>query len=91
MFEQLRQICRTSGVHVSIDTENTRDSFYRASVELVLNVCCRYGVFILKKVTLLHCCSCFYVRDLVLLTCLNLFFHDLDVLVLLYFSLYVKL
>lgn len=37
---QLRQICRTSGVHVSIDTENTRDSFYRASVELVLNVCC---------------------------------------------------
>ncbi|XVF54996.1 hypothetical protein PTKIN_Ptkin06aG0001000 [Pterospermum kingtungense] len=38
---QLRRICRTSGVRVSIDTENTRDSFYRASVELVLNVCCR--------------------------------------------------
>ncbi|XWS43915.1 hypothetical protein CRYUN_Cryun16bG0145600 [Craigia yunnanensis] len=38
---QLRQICRTSGVWVSIDTANTRDSFYRASVELVLNVCCR--------------------------------------------------
>ncbi|OMO97708.1 hypothetical protein COLO4_14416 [Corchorus olitorius] len=38
---QLRQICRTSGISVSIDTANTRDSFYRASVELVLNVCCR--------------------------------------------------
>ncbi|XP_022767864.1 uncharacterized protein LOC111312116 isoform X2 [Durio zibethinus] len=38
---QLRQICRTSGVRVSIDTTNTRDSFYRASIELVLNVCCR--------------------------------------------------
>ncbi|EOY07009.1 hypothetical protein QQP08_015357 [Theobroma cacao] len=38
---QLRQICRTSGVRVSIDTTNTRDSFYRVSVELVLNVCCR--------------------------------------------------
>ncbi|XVF08380.1 hypothetical protein REPUB_Repub06bG0221500 [Reevesia pubescens] len=38
---QLRQICRASGVRVSIDTTNTRDSFYRASIELVLNVCCR--------------------------------------------------
>lgn len=38
---QVRQICRTSGVRVSINTTNTRDSFYRASVELVLNVCCR--------------------------------------------------
>ncbi|XP_039008985.1 uncharacterized protein LOC120137253 isoform X1 [Hibiscus syriacus] len=38
---QLRQICRTSGVRVSIDTTNTRDSLYRAAVELVLNVCCR--------------------------------------------------
>ncbi|XP_039019549.1 uncharacterized protein LOC120151072 [Hibiscus syriacus] len=38
---QLRQICRTSGVRVSIDTTNTGDSLYRAAVELVLNVCCR--------------------------------------------------
>ncbi|KAK8617318.1 hypothetical protein V6N13_080235 [Hibiscus sabdariffa] len=38
---QLRQICRTSGVRVSIDTTNTRDSLYRVAVELVLNVCCR--------------------------------------------------
>ncbi|GLT89343.1 hypothetical protein SLE2022_073280 [Rubroshorea leprosula] len=36
---QLRQICRTSGVRTSFDTTNTRDSFYRASIELVLNVC----------------------------------------------------
>ncbi|KAK7844171.1 hypothetical protein CFP56_011144, partial [Quercus suber] len=34
---QLRQICRTSGVRVSFDTINTRDSFYRASVDFVLN------------------------------------------------------
>lgn len=39
--EQLRQICRTSGVRVSFDTTNTRDSFYRVSVEYVLNVCSR--------------------------------------------------
>ncbi|KAL4632471.1 hypothetical protein ACB092_04G053200 [Castanea dentata] len=38
---QLRQICRTSGVRVSFDTTNTRDSFYRASVDFVLNVCSR--------------------------------------------------
>ncbi|GMY32367.1 hypothetical protein FCV25MIE_27609 [Fagus crenata] len=38
---QLRRICRTSGVRVSIDTTNTRDSFYRASVDFVLNVCSR--------------------------------------------------
>ncbi|KAM1050041.1 hypothetical protein ACFX13_032568 [Malus domestica] len=37
----LRQICRTSGVRVSFDTTNTRDSFYRVSVEYVLNVCSR--------------------------------------------------
>ncbi|KAE8077187.1 hypothetical protein FH972_015775 [Carpinus fangiana] len=36
---QLRQLCRTSGVGVSIDTKNTRDYFYRASVDLVLNFC----------------------------------------------------
>ncbi|POO03375.1 phosphoribosylformylglycinamidine synthase [Trema orientale] len=38
---QLRQICRTSGVRVSFDTTNTRDSFYRTSVDYVLNVCGR--------------------------------------------------
>lgn len=36
---QLRQLCRTFGVRVSIDTKNTRDSIYRASVDFVLNVC----------------------------------------------------
>ncbi|KAF6161326.1 hypothetical protein GIB67_009213 [Kingdonia uniflora] len=36
---QFRQICRSSGVTVSIETTNARDSFYRTSVELVLNVC----------------------------------------------------
>ncbi|XP_065627501.1 uncharacterized protein LOC112003370 isoform X2 [Quercus suber] len=38
---QLCQICRTSGVRVSFDSTNTRDSFYRASVDFVLNVCRR--------------------------------------------------
>ncbi|XP_065866850.1 uncharacterized protein [Euphorbia lathyris] len=36
---QLRRICRTSGVQVSFDTTNTRDSFYRASVDYVLSSC----------------------------------------------------
>ncbi|KAJ4968908.1 hypothetical protein NE237_015609 [Protea cynaroides] len=36
---QLRRICKTSGARVSIETANTRDSFYRASVEFVLNAC----------------------------------------------------
>ncbi|KAL5781064.1 hypothetical protein ACOSP7_006093 [Xanthoceras sorbifolium] len=38
---QLRRICRTSGVRVSIETINTRDSLYRTSVDFVLNVCSR--------------------------------------------------
>ncbi|KAJ7957385.1 Phosphoribosylformylglycinamidine synthase [Quillaja saponaria] len=38
---QLRQICRISGVRVYIDTENIRDSLYRASVDFVLDVCSR--------------------------------------------------
>ncbi|XP_024022116.1 uncharacterized protein LOC21407430 [Morus notabilis] len=38
---QLRRICRTSGVRVSFDTTNTRDSFYRTAVEFMLNVCGR--------------------------------------------------
>ncbi|OIV91200.1 hypothetical protein TanjilG_30422 [Lupinus angustifolius] len=33
--------CRTSGVQVSIDPANVRDSLYRASVSFVLNVCSR--------------------------------------------------
>ncbi|XP_058094069.1 uncharacterized protein LOC131240066 [Magnolia sinica] len=36
---QLRRICRTSGVKVSIETANARDSLYRASVDFVLNTC----------------------------------------------------
>ncbi|KAL3506704.1 hypothetical protein ACH5RR_032086 [Cinchona calisaya] len=36
---QLRRICRISGVRVSIETENARDSFYRASVDFVLKCC----------------------------------------------------
>ncbi|XP_022972103.1 uncharacterized protein LOC111470737 isoform X3 [Cucurbita maxima] len=34
----LRQICRMSGVKVSFNTENMRDSFYRASVDSVFNI-----------------------------------------------------
>ncbi|XP_057957304.1 uncharacterized protein LOC131150543 isoform X3 [Malania oleifera] len=41
---QLRQICRKSGARVSFDTTNTRDSFYRLSVEFVLNLCSRATV-----------------------------------------------
>lgn len=41
MREQLRRICRISGVRVSIDTINTRDSLYRTSVDYVLNACSR--------------------------------------------------
>uniref|UniRef100_A0A164SX35 Uncharacterized protein n=1 Tax=Daucus carota subsp. sativus TaxID=79200 RepID=A0A164SX35_DAUCS len=36
---QLRQICRVSGVKVSIDTANSRDSLYRTAVDFVLNIC----------------------------------------------------
>ncbi|CAJ1977789.1 unnamed protein product [Sphenostylis stenocarpa] len=38
---QLRQLCRTSGVQVSIEPTNIRDTLYRASVNFVLNVCSR--------------------------------------------------
>ncbi|XP_065866849.1 uncharacterized protein [Euphorbia lathyris] len=38
-YKKLRRICRTSGVQVSFDTTNTRDSFYRASVDYVLSSC----------------------------------------------------
>ncbi|KAK3139127.1 hypothetical protein QOZ80_5AG0378210 [Eleusine coracana subsp. coracana] len=36
---QLRQLCKISGVKVSFDTENARDSFYRAAVNFVLDDC----------------------------------------------------
>ncbi|XP_021895573.1 uncharacterized protein LOC110812938 isoform X2 [Carica papaya] len=38
---RLRRVCRIAGVGVTIDPINTRDSFYRTSVEFVLNVCSR--------------------------------------------------
>uniref|UniRef100_A0A1D1Z7C8 Uncharacterized protein C19orf71 n=1 Tax=Anthurium amnicola TaxID=1678845 RepID=A0A1D1Z7C8_9ARAE len=38
---QLRRICRLSSVKVLFDTVNARDSFYRASVEFILNTCSR--------------------------------------------------
>ncbi|XP_068661364.1 uncharacterized protein [Aristolochia californica] len=38
---QLRHICKTSGANVSFDTTNARGSFYRASVEFILNCCCK--------------------------------------------------
>ncbi|KAL5543270.1 hypothetical protein UlMin_010980 [Ulmus minor] len=37
----LRRICRISGVRVSFDTTNTRNSIYRASVDFILTVCGR--------------------------------------------------
>ncbi|KAJ0703132.1 hypothetical protein HanPI659440_Chr14g0547541 [Helianthus annuus] len=37
----LRRICRMSGVNVHIDTSNSRDSIYRASVDFTLNTCGR--------------------------------------------------
>ncbi|XP_062179711.1 uncharacterized protein LOC133884350 isoform X2 [Phragmites australis] len=40
---QLRQLCKVSGVKVSFDTENARDSFYRAAVNFVLDDCSRAG------------------------------------------------
>ncbi|CAK9141619.1 unnamed protein product [Ilex paraguariensis] len=39
IIQQLRRICRISGVRVLIDTANVRDSFYRASVDFVLKIC----------------------------------------------------
>lgn len=38
---QLRQLCKISGVKVSFDTENARDSFYRAAINFVLDDCSR--------------------------------------------------
>lgn len=39
MDEQLRRICRISGIRISFGTTNTRDSFFRTSVDFVLNLC----------------------------------------------------
>ncbi|GAU12075.1 hypothetical protein TSUD_00410 [Trifolium subterraneum] len=36
---QLRQLCRNSGVQVSVEPTNMRDSLYRASVNFVLDAC----------------------------------------------------
>lgn len=41
---QLRKICKVSGAKVSFDTDNARDSFYRASVDFVLRTCSRVKV-----------------------------------------------
>ncbi|CAN8284605.1 unnamed protein product [Cochlearia groenlandica] len=38
---QMRRVCRISGVQVSIEPTNTRDSFYRTSIDFVLNACSR--------------------------------------------------
>ncbi|PIA29712.1 hypothetical protein AQUCO_05800075v1 [Aquilegia coerulea] len=37
---QFRRICKASGARVHIDTANARDSFYRVSIDFVLNSCC---------------------------------------------------
>lgn len=38
---QLRRVCRISGVQVSFEPKNTGDSFYRTSIDFVLNACSR--------------------------------------------------
>ena len=38
---QLRQLCKISGLNVSFDAENARDSFYRATTGFVLDDCSR--------------------------------------------------
>jgi len=38
---QMRQLCRDSGARVNFDTANTRDSFYRSAIQVVLNACSR--------------------------------------------------
>ncbi|CAM8981975.1 unnamed protein product [Rhodiola kirilowii] len=38
---ELRRICRTYRTKAHFDTANARDSFYRRSIDLVLNVCSR--------------------------------------------------
>jgi hypothetical protein len=38
---KLQQLCRDSGEKVSFDIANTRDSFYRSAIQVVLNACSR--------------------------------------------------
>lgn len=38
---KLQQLCRDSGAKVSFDIANTRDSFYRSAIQVVLNACSR--------------------------------------------------
>ncbi|KAK9664857.1 hypothetical protein RND81_14G073900 [Saponaria officinalis] len=38
---ELRRICRRSGVQLSFETDNARDSLYRLSVHNVISTCCR--------------------------------------------------
>ncbi|URE40448.1 hypothetical protein MUK42_06154 [Musa troglodytarum] len=40
-FLLLHEICKVSGARASFETANARDSFYRASVDFVLNSCSR--------------------------------------------------
>ncbi|KAG2619672.1 hypothetical protein PVAP13_3NG125500 [Panicum virgatum] len=53
---QLRQICKTCGIKVSFDTENARNSFYRATVNFVLDDCSRGAQVIdeLLKICRIH-------------------------------------
>ncbi|KAK3014873.1 hypothetical protein RJ639_008262, partial [Escallonia herrerae] len=63
--EQLRHICRISGVRVSIDTSNARDSIYRASVDYILSICSRHGYLVhlndLATATYYSCSPCILV------------------------------
>ncbi|XP_073008146.1 uncharacterized protein [Typha latifolia] len=38
---QLRELCRLSGGKISFETANARDSFYRAAIDSVLEICSR--------------------------------------------------
>lgn len=49
---QLRQLCKISGVKVCFDTENARDSFYRAAVNFVIDDCSRYLLLFFKEFVL---------------------------------------
>ncbi|KAH9623515.1 hypothetical protein KSS87_012470 [Heliosperma pusillum] len=40
---ELRRVCRKSGVQLSFETDNARDSLYRLSVQNVISACCRAG------------------------------------------------
>ncbi|XP_074292163.1 uncharacterized protein LOC141619023 [Silene latifolia] len=40
---ELRRICKKSGIQLSFETDNARDSLYRLSVQNVISTCCRAG------------------------------------------------